>query len=369
MKPIRERARRSLSQALYGEHMSSEPPAGRSPTLESVARAAGVSRATVSRVVNGIRNVDPAIQEAVQRAVVAVGYVPNRAARSLVTRRTGLVAMVLSEARHHAFDGPFLSTVFTDPFFGRALGGLLGVLRPLGAHLLLRLVDTDDARTQLLADLRHGQLDGVALISLNAEDPLPGLLAEARQPVVLFGRPAQPLALSYVDIPQREAAGLAADHLVERGRRHVACISGPPNTPAGQDRLAGFRTAMARHGRAYVPSVESDFTHDGGERAMIRLLDEHPDTDGVFAGNDLMAQGATLALRERGRRVPDDVAVVGFDDSSAALACRPQLTTVRQPLEEMAAEMARLLLDRIDRPDRDVASVIFDPTLVIRRST
>jgi DNA-binding LacI/PurR family transcriptional regulator len=138
--------------------------------------------------------------------------------------------------------------------------------------------------------------------------------------------------------------------------------------PAGQERLAGFRDALARHGRPEVPSVEGDFTLESGERAMTQLLAEHPEVDGVFAANDLMAQGALLVLRDTGRAVPEEVAVIGFDDSSAALACRPPLTTIRQPLEDMAAEMARLLLAHIEQPGRPVSSVIFDPTLVVRKS-
>ena len=126
-------------------------------------------------------------------------------------------------------------------------------------------------------------------------------------------------------------------------------ISGPADVPASQDRLTGFRQAMARHGHAYVPSVDGNFTHDSGETAMQQLLAEHPELDGVFVANDLMAQGALMALRDAGRRVPDDVAVIGFDDSSAALAARPPLTTVRHPLEDMAAER-ELLLARIDDP-------------------
>jgi DNA-binding LacI/PurR family transcriptional regulator len=155
---------------------------------------------------------------------------------------------------------------------------------------------------------------------------------------------------------------------VSRGRRKVATITGPLDTAAGQDRLAGFRDAMALHGRPYLPSVEGNFTFAGGERAMAQLLAEHPDIDGVFIANDLMAQGAMLVLHEHGRRVPEDVAVVGFDDSSAATACRPALTTVRQPIEDMAATMARLLLDRIGQAQGQPASVIFEPTLVERES-
>ena len=125
---------------------------------------------------------------------------------------------------------------------------------------------------------------------------------------------------------------------------------------------------MARLGVAYVPSVEGDFTQVGGEAAMARLLVEAPDLDGVFAANDLMALGAVHVLRDQGRRVPDDVAVIGFDDSRVAVASRPELTTVRQPVEDMAAEMARLLLSRIDQGTRPVTSTIFESTLIHRQS-
>jgi DNA-binding LacI/PurR family transcriptional regulator len=137
---------------------------------------------------------------------------------------------------------------------------------------------------------------------------------------------------------------------------------------AGQDRLSGFRDAMARHGHAFVPSIEGNFTQETGERAMRRLLDEYPDVDGVFVANDLMALGAVAALHDAGRRVPQDVAVIGFDDSHAALVSRPPLTTIRQPLEDMAGEMARLVLTHIDDPDSPPTSVIFEPTLVVRES-
>jgi DNA-binding LacI/PurR family transcriptional regulator len=337
-----------------------------SPTLEDVARVAGVSRATVSRVVNGVRNVDPEIQETVRRAVAVTGYVPNNAARSLVTRRVGSVALVVSGAGEGTA-GPG-DEVFGDPFFGRVVGGIVGYLRPRGVHPVLMLADSADARQQVLAFLRQGNADGALLVSTHAEDPLPRMLVEADQPAVLFARPARPLSISYVDCAHQDGGRLAADHLVSRGRERVATISGPLDVPASQDRLAGFQGAMARHGRPYVPVVEGDFTLDGGVSAMERLLVEHPDLDGVFAANDLMAQGAVLVLRDHGHRVPDDVAVVGFDDSSAALACRPQLTTIRQPVENMAAEMAGLLLTALDQPDRRVTSVVFEPTLVVRQS-
>ncbi|MFD6280383.1 LacI family DNA-binding transcriptional regulator [Streptomyces sp. NPDC060209] len=349
-------------------------PAGAAPTLEDVARAAGVSRATVSRVVNGVRNVDPAIQEAVRQAVSVTGYAPNRAARSLVTRRTDAIALVVSGAgvepdgRGPAEEGSFTAQVFADPFFGRVVTGVVNYLRPRGMHPVLMFAETSRARDEVVAYLRQGSADGALIVSTHAEDPLPGLIADAGLTAVLYARPARPVGISYVDLAHRDGARLAAEHLLARGCRRIATISGPLAVPAGRERLAGFQDALAQRGSSVPPVAEGQFTQESGEAAMERLLAEHPDLDGVFAGNDLMATGACHVLREHGRRVPEDVAVIGFDDSSAASACRPPLTTVRQPVEDMAAEMAGLLLDRLAAPDRPVTSVIFEPVLVVRDS-
>ncbi|MEU9414863.1 LacI family DNA-binding transcriptional regulator [Streptomyces sp. NPDC048272] len=341
---------------------------GTAPTLEDVARAAGVSRATVSRVVNGVRNVDPAIAEAVRRAVVATGYVPNRAARSLVTRRSGAVALVVSGA------GSETAQVFQDPFFGRVVGGVVRALRPRGVHPVLLFADSAQDRNEVLDHLGRGGADGALLVTTHGDDPLPAMLAAAGIPAVLFARPATAgLALDSVDLRHGEGGALAARHLVARGRTRLAAIGGPVDVAASRERVAGFRAALGGRGDGGgrgggdVRVVQADFTVEGGEHAMRRLLAEQPDLDGVFAANDLMALGACLVLREHGRRIPQDVAVIGFDDSSAATASRPRLTTVRQPVEDMAAEMVRLLLDRApDRTEPEV--VLFDGELVIRDS-
>jgi DNA-binding LacI/PurR family transcriptional regulator len=342
--------------------------AERLPTLEDVAKVAGVSRATVSRVINGIRNVDPQLHEVVWNAVGATGYVPNRLARSLVTRRTGTVALVVSDSESHD-DDRFMSRFFADPYFGRVVGGLMSVLRQSGVQLALQIVGTEEGRKRLVGDLRHGQADGAIVLSLPAHDPLPGMLTDVGVPAVMIGRPADPVPINYVDLANDTGASLAADHLVARGRQLIGMISGPVEVPASNDRITGFRRSMARHGHGWVPMATGNFTQESGETAMRSLLAENPSLDGVFAANDLMALGALVALREAGRRVPEDIAVVGFDDSSAAVAAQPALTTIRHPLEDMAADAAKLLLSRIEDATMRVSAVIYEPTLVIRQST
>jgi DNA-binding LacI/PurR family transcriptional regulator len=337
-------------------------PAPRDPspkrvTLEEVGRVAGVSRATVSRVVNGVASVDAAIRQVVERAIIDTGYQPNLAARSLVTRRADAIALVL----------PAESRILGDPFFGRVVTGVTRVTDPLGVHLVL-MTTKNGTGDQVITDLRRGRLDGVILIHTDHDDPLPGSLAGARLPVVLSARPARVMPITYVDVDQRAGAALAAERLVALGREKLATISGPQDTTPGQDRLAGFHAAIAALGHPEKIHFEGDFTRESGAVAAERLLAAHPDVDGLFIASDLMALGALPVLRAHGRRVPDDIAVVGFDDSSAAQACEPPLTTVRQPVEDMAAEMARQLLRQIGRRGTPVTTVVFEPTLVVRHS-
>ncbi|MEV6415340.1 LacI family DNA-binding transcriptional regulator, partial [Kribbella sp. NPDC051718] len=332
------------------------------PTLEDVAKAAGVSRATASRVINGVLTVDPAMQSKVEAAVRTTGYVPNTAARSLVTRKAGAIALVISGSDGSA------EQVLGDPFFGRITSGVVKSLLPQKVHPTLVLADSDAARADAVAYVRQGKADGALLVSTHSDDTLPGLFVDAGIPAVLFARPGRDVPISYVDLAHERGAALAADHLVARGCRRVATIAGPSDVPAAQDRLTGFRHAMARHGQAYVPVAKGNFTRESGEQAMLELLAAHPDLDGIFAANDLMATGALKILRSHHRNIPSDVAVIGFDDSEPAHSTRPQLTTVAQPVEQMAAEMARILLAHIEDPTLPPTSVIFDPHLVPRES-
>jgi DNA-binding LacI/PurR family transcriptional regulator len=331
-------------------------------TLEAVAREAGVSRATVSRVVNDSPRVSPDVRHAVERAIATLGYVPNRAARSLVTRRSDSVGVVITEPT---------GRLFSDPFFPRLLRGISGELAARDRQLVLVMPASAADQARATGYLSAGHVDGVLLTSLHGDDDLPRQLAARGVPVVVGGRPLGGDAVSYVDVDNRAGARAAVTHLVERGRRVVATITGPADMAVGVDRLAGSRDALDAAGVRVDASLvaAADFTHEGGARAMRGLLATRPDIDAVFAASDAMAAGALSELLAAGRRVPEDVALVGYDDSPIASATTPPLTSVRQPIEEMGREMARLLLDAIERGERAQRRVVLATELVPRAST
>ncbi len=329
------------------------------PTLEQVARRAGVSRATASRVVNGSTTVAQPIREAVHRAVAELGYVPNLAARTLVTQRTGSVALILPETPNRVFSD--------DQFFPGVVRGVSQELEAADRQLVLMLVGSAAAHERAERYTTGGHVDGVLFASIHGADPLPDMLARAGVPVVCSGRPLGRSRVPYVEVDQHGGVAAAVQHLLERGRRRIATIAGPQDMVAGLDRLAAFRKVLAGSGRRSVVAM-GDFTRKSGETAMRQLLEDDPKLDAVFAASDLMAHGALRTLRQAGRRVPDDVAVVGFDDSGIAQYMDPPLTTVRQPIERIGQTLARQLL-RLLAGERIEESVVLPTELIVRDSS
>ncbi|MFI0407700.1 LacI family DNA-binding transcriptional regulator [Actinomadura sp. 3N508] len=334
--------------------------AGRStrPTLEEVATRAGVGRGTVSRVINGSPRVSPQAREAVLKAIDELGYVPNRAARTLVTRRTDTVALVVAESDQRLFD---------EPYFAGIIRGIGNGLADTGLQLLLALARSPAEYGRLEEYLTTQHVDGVLLTSLHAEDPLPAKLEANGVPTVLGGRPPGLSPVSYVDVDNRSGAREAVTHLVAAGRRRIATIAGPQDMGVGIDRLAGYRDALAAAGLPELVEY-GDFGEASGIAAAERLLAAEPAVDAVFAADDPMALGALRVLHRHGRSVPGDVAVIGFDDSAAAPLADPPLTTVHQSPEEMGREMARLLVSRIRGETVADPVVILRPHLVLRDS-
>ena len=331
-------------------------------TLNDVAAAAQVSRATASRVLTGDVRVGARYQSAVLAAAEQLGYVPNRAARSLRTRRSGSVGVVLAEPS---------AVLFGNPFFGQLLAGITQQLNERDLQLTLFLPQSERDERRLQSYLASGHVDGVLLTFYQDRDPLYDRLAQNGIPVVVNARPLQASSASYVDADNEGGAALAVEHLLEQGCRTIATITGPLGTSAGAERLAGYRRALERAG---LPPDDAlirvgDFTTPSGRDLTSRLIMASPGIDGLFVAGELMAYGALDALHRLGRRIPDDVAVVSFDDLPGAATTDPPLTSIHQPVEQIGREMTRLLLAHLDDNDRIARQVILGTHLVVRESS
>lgn len=290
-----------------------------------------------------------------------LGYVRHRAPRRLPAERAGSIALVVCEQGMR---------LFSDPFFALVLGGVSRALAPTGMQLVLLIAQSvKDYETSVLRYLRSGHADGALFVSMHGRYPID--LGRIGVPVVSTGRPvcAQAARYSYVDSDNHGGAQRAVHHLIRSGRKTIATIAGPSDMTPGIDRLAGYRSAIGAT-MTYNPGLVAygDFTQPSGEHAIHMLLERRPDIDAVFVASDLMAMGVLRGLRRAGRRVPDDVAVIGFDDSPSARHTDPPLTTVRQPVEEMGARTAQELVALISDPTTHRSSVVLPTELVVRES-
>lgn len=338
--------------------MSSQLGDKSAPTLEMVAARAGVSRATVSRVVNGSPTVTPDTVAAVKQAISELNYVPNHAARMLASRRTQAIALIVPEST---------AKVFADPFFAQVVQGVALHLADT-EYTLTMLIESETNSEKTRRYLLGGNVDGALVVSHHTGDHSFAQL-NGSLPVVYGGRPLLPVEGEslYIDVDNPGGAASATEHLLALGRTRVGTIAGPGDMPPGVDRLQGWRHAMAEHGLDDSLVAHGDFTLASGAEAMRALLERDPQIDAVFAANDQMAVGAYQALAEAGRRVPDDVAVVGFDDNYFAETATPQLTTVHQPSVEMGAAMAALLVRVIEGRDYEPNTVL--STTLVQRSS
>src|SRR5439155_13498253 len=329
-------------------------------TLDQVARAAGVSRATAARVFSGNPRVSEEARRAVESAAMQLGYVPNGAARSLAGRRSDSVGVVVPEPG---------SILFLDQLMPRLLRGIGEELSANGLQMVLFAPQSTADLQRLEQYLAGGHVDAVLLLALHESDSLPTRLQARGIPTVFGGRPRPGLDVSFVDVDNHAGGRAATEHLIEQGRRRIAHIAGPTHVASARDRLQGFRDAM------WQAAIRSDIVEwgeldrDGGEMAMGRLLALGHEVDAVFAASDAMAAGAMWALQVLGRRVPDDVAVIGFDDSPIASATQPPLSSVKQPEEAMGRELAKLALSMSAVRGQSPRQMILDPQLAAREST
>ena len=325
-------------------------------TLDDVARLAGVSRATVSRVVNGADLVAARTVEAVNRAITELGYRPNRSARALVTGRVGAVAVVVPEADER---------VFSDPFFPQSYHGALTAFADVDVQVLLAIPQPGERAAKMVRYLESGHVDGAIVISHHGPE-LARQLQQDGPPVVFVGDPGIP-GVPYVELDQHDAAVRATRYLIGRGCRRLATVTGPQDMGAGKERLRGFHSALAEVGLAPAGIAAGDFTASGGELAAAELLALPERCDGIFVASDLMAVGVLRVLHRAGVDVPGQVRVIGFDDSSAALQTDPRLTTMTNPATELARLAGRMLLDLLSGGSPDYP-VVLRSELVERES-
>ncbi len=329
-------------------------------TLEIIGELASVSRATVSRVINDHPNVSPDVRERVRRVIEETGFQPNQAARSLAANRSGIIGLIIPR---------MVQSLFTDPYYPRLLQGITKGVNDSGYTLSLFLFHTEDEEDKLIPKvLSRGLLDGVVIASSHLDDPLIWRLLDNQMPHIIIGRPQESIEASYVDVDNFSAAITAVSHLVRSGRKRIGTITGRLDMSAGIDRLQGYYEALNSRGIKVDEKLVAvgDFEESVAYSAMLRLAEQNP--DGIFAASDAMALGALRALNDLGKRVPDEVAVVGFDDLPPAATATPTLTTVRQPIKRIGELAVETLLEIIEEGVSPPRRRILPAELIIRKS-
>ncbi|ODA42457.1 LacI family DNA-binding transcriptional regulator [Desulfosporosinus sp. BG] len=326
-------------------------------TIRDVARLAGVSVATVSRVINKTDSVNPETAAQVLKAIEQLQYEPNAVARGLAGKKMGIIALILPD--------------ILNPFFPALARGVEDVAQKKGLTVILG--NSDDLglkESTYIKDLKKKYVDGFIFASNTIREEDVESLRKEGIPIVLLDRGLNTASCPVIRSNNRAGAKLAVQHLIERGCQKIAHIYGPQEFITARDRLLGYEEVVGEL-EGYSPSlmVSGKFDIESGRQGVEHLLKRHPQVDGIFAGNDLMAIGALKALRERGILVPEQVKVCGFDGISLTEITEPELTTVAQPIYEMGGLAARILLNEIEGGVRENTIIELDVTLIPRKST
>jgi DNA-binding LacI/PurR family transcriptional regulator len=327
-------------------------------TYNEIAELAQVSKATVSRVFNGDPRVHPDRVSAVMKAAKKIGYRPNRAAIALSTGRTGLIAVVIDDD----------ITALSDPFWGMVTSGVSRVLMENNMQTLLMVAPLDDEDGAVAHYLDSNEVDGAIFAQVH-KDGLVRKLVNKGLPIVVIGTPSsESHDVHYVDTNNVAGGFIGTNHLFKIGCKNIATITGDVEASAGAHRLKGYEQAHKENGVKINKNLIAygNWSYESAKILMLRLLAGNPEIDGVFAANDVMALAAINAIEERGKRVPDDIAVVGFDDTMLSQASRPSLTTVKQDIAGLGAAAAESMLQLINGQHPD--SRILSTELIIRES-
>lgn len=327
-------------------------------TLEDIAKASGVSRSTVSRVINGDENVKSETREKVIEVLRKTNFQPNLAARGLAAGRTNVLGLVIPAS---------VAKIFSDPYFPILIQGVSSACNALQYTVMLWLAEPEYERRMISQILHNGLVDGVIVTSMLMNDPIVKSLYESKMPFILVGRHPT-LDVNYIDVDNVQGAVEATSHLIRTGRKTIATITGPQNMVSGYDRYQGYLNALRSRNIAFRPELvyEGDFTEQSGYFGMQKLLAAKP--DGVFCASDMMAIGAMRAIREANLKIPEDVAVIGYDDLSISARENPPLTSLRQPVHRMGSIAAETLVDIIRHPSSQTRHILLPTELVIRAS-
>jgi LacI family transcriptional regulator len=332
----------------------------KSLTLEDIARLSGVSRSTVSRVVNDHPSVSEPVRQRVQKVIRETGYHPHQAARSLASHRSHILGLVIPRS---------IQSFFADPYFPRLTQGVAQACNDYNYTLSLFLFHTKEDEQRLFPRLsRPGLLDGIIIQSTYADDRLFDQLSQSEISFIVAGRPPHVPGASYVDVDNLSGAYTAVRHLTYLGFRKIATITGSIGSSAGLDRLQGYRRALSESNIEYDEDLVAvgDFSQNSGYYNAKKLLLHEPEA--IFVASDMMAFGAMRAISENGMKIPDDIALVGYDDLPIALQTNPPLTTIRQPIRRMGIKLVETLLDVIENGAAPPRKVIFDTELIIRET-
>jgi LacI family transcriptional regulator len=328
-------------------------------TIDDIARISEVSRSTVSRVINADPNVKERTRNKVLEVIQSHNFQPNIAARGLAAGSTKVIGVVIPVG---------VSSIFSDPYFSLVIQGVSSACNHLGYSIMLWLAEPQYERKTISQILYNGFIDGVIVLAMLLDDPLIDRLSESNRPFITIGRHPTNEKIDYVDVDNRAGAYQVVSYAIRAGHHRVALIGGPANTISGQERAQGYLDALREYGLPVIPELvtEGDYSDAGGYQAMKRLLPNHPDA--VFAASDAMAFAAIRVIQEAGLRIPEDIAVVGFDDIPPAATSKPPLTTVRQPIQQTGKIVAEMLIDMIEHPSSQPHRVVLPTELVIRSS-
>ncbi len=332
-------------------------------TIKEIAELAGVSKATVSRVINGKPGVNPETRKKVEQVIQAHSYAPNLVARGLSLRQTGNIGLIVAHSAKR---------LSSHLFFLEFLQGVSRYLTKKGIRLTLMTADSEeDYESSCLNMAQGGFVDGAIILGIRKNDRRLKYFLKTGVPFVTVGRPIGYPKADYVDSDNQGGAKMATEYLLRLGHKEILFINGPRDHVASIARERGYREAFTAHGIAvndqYI--VHEDFSFESGYETVRAALAQGQKLSAVFAASDLTAMGAATALKEAGLRVGKDVSVVGFDDIPYAPLFDPPLTTVHQPIQKMGQETGRLILIRANGAAHSPLTRVFPTQLVVREST